>query len=227
MQIFQTLGKQDKLDIEKKLRSWVLSAAMFLAAIGLFLLAIELLGASVYMLGRETAQSVLLATSNPFTSLFIGLLATALLQSSSTVTAMTVAFVASGYLSFSNAVPVVMGANVGTTLTSTLVSLGFAANRNEFRKAISAGTIHDFFNIILVIIIFPLEYYYGTLSYWATKLTGLFSDVLIESGAGEKADISYSFVTEHLVICHRAPCGCITTKCSYAAYRIGIAFLFH
>ena len=108
-----------------------------------------MVGESVTMLGQETAKSILLATSNPFIGLFIGLLATALIQSSSTVTSMTVAVVASGYLTLGNAIPVVMGANVGTTLTSTLVSLGFITKRNQFRKAISAGTIHDFFNIIV------------------------------------------------------------------------------
>lgn len=193
------MGEPNTPHIDKKLRSWFLSAAMFVMAIGLFLLAIELVGASVTMLGQETAQSILLATSNPFIGLFIGLLATALIQSSSTVTAMTVAFVASGYLSFSNAIPVVMGANVGTTLTSTLVSLGFITNRNEFRKAISAGTIHDFFNIIVVLIIFPLEYYYGALSYCATKLTSLFSNVNVTDAFNDNIDIGYSLVTDWLL----------------------------
>ncbi len=181
----------------QKPRSWFLSAAMFVLAAGLFLLAIELVGASVTMIGQETARSILLVTSNPFIGLFIGLLATALIQSSSTVTAMTVAVVASGYLSLGNAIPIVMGANVGTTLTSTLVSLGFITNRNEFRKAISAGTIHDFFNIITVLIVFPLEYYYGVLSYCAQQLTAIFA------GGGDTInpinntlDIGYSRVTE-------------------------------
>ena len=117
---------------------------MFLPVVLLFLLAINLVGDSVTSLGQETAKNILLATSNPFIGLFIGLLATALIQSSSTVTAMTVAVVSTGYLSLGSAIPVVMGANVGTTLTSTLVSLGFITNKNEFRKAISAGSAHDF-----------------------------------------------------------------------------------
>ncbi|OEK03138.1 hypothetical protein BFP97_17135 [Roseivirga sp. 4D4] len=194
------MGEEELNIPNKKPRSWFLSAVMFIMAVGLFLLAIELVGASVSMIGRETARSVLLVTSNPFIGLFIGLLATALIQSSSTVTAMTVAVVASGYLSLGNAIPIVMGANVGTTLTSTLVSLGFITNRNEFRKAISAGTIHDFFNIITVLIVFPLEYYYGLLSYCAQQLTSL-----IAGGSGDNTafnntlDIGYSRVTEWLM----------------------------
>jgi len=155
---------------------WLGTSVQFVIAVFLFLLAIDLVGESFTMLGQEMARSILLATSNPFIGLFIGLLATALIQSSSTVTSMTVAVVASGYLTLENAIPVVMGANVGTTLTSTLVSLGFITKRNQFRKAISAGTIHDFFNIITVLIVFPLEYYYGTLSYLAQQLTGVVHD---------------------------------------------------
>lgn len=162
-------------DLNKSL-GWLGTSVQFIIAVFLFLLAIDLVGKSFTMLGQETARSILLATSNPFIGLFIGLLATALIQSSSTVTSMTVAVVASGYLTLENAIPVVMGANVGTTLTSTLVSLGFITKRNQFRKAISAGAIHDFFNIITVLLVFPLEYYYGTLSYLAQQLTGLVQD---------------------------------------------------
>lgn len=171
----------NKKSIEKPL-GWLRTTLLFIVAVFLFLLAIDLVGESVTMLGQDMVRSILLATSNPFIGLFIGLLATALIQSSSTVTAMTVAVVASGYLTLGNAIPVVMGANVGTTLTSTLVSLGFIANRNQFRKAISAGTIHDFFNIITVLIVFPLEYYYGTMSHFSQKLTGLFSGSELASG---------------------------------------------
>ena len=191
--------KKNSAHIESNNSRLLWTIAQFLVAIALFLFAIDLVSASVTMLGQETAQSILLATSNPFIGLFIGLLATALIQSSSTVTAMTVAVVASGYLSLSNAIPVVMGANVGTTLTSTLVSLGFITNRNEFRKAISAGTIHDFFNIIVVLIIFPLEYYYGALSYCATQLTGLFSGVGVSDVFNKNIDYSYSRVTDWLL----------------------------
>jgi sodium-dependent phosphate cotransporter len=165
------------LKAERTPPKWYWSVLMMLFAIFFFLFSIDLVSASVTMLGRETAQSILLATSNPFIGLFIGLLATALIQSSSTVTAMTVAVVASGYISLGNAIPIVMGANIGTTLTSTLVSLGFVTNRTQFRKAISAGAVHDFFNIIMVLLLFPLEYYYGFLSKMAVSLTDSLRDV--------------------------------------------------
>lgn len=169
--------KLNPLKAEGTPPKWYWSVLMMLCAIFFFLFSIDMVSTSVTMLGRETAQSILLATSNPFIGLFIGLLATALIQSSSTVTSMTVAVVASGYISLGNAIPIVMGANVGTTLTSTLVSLGFITNKTQFRKAISAGTVHDFFNIILVLLLFPLEYYYGLLSRMAISLTDSLRDV--------------------------------------------------
>ncbi|MBL7859234.1 MAG: Na/Pi symporter [Cyclobacteriaceae bacterium] len=119
---------------------------------------------SLQHLNKSVAETILQATSNPFTGLFIGLLITAMLQSSSTTTSIVVALVASGSITIENAIPIIMGANVGTTITSTIVSLGFINKKKEFRRAVAAGTYHDFFNILTVIILFPLEYYYGFLS---------------------------------------------------------------
>lgn len=119
---------------------------------------------SLQHMGNTMAETILLATSNPFTALFIGLLITAMIQSSSATTSLVVALVAAGSISLESAVPIIMGANVGTTITSTIVSLGFINRKKEFRRAVSAGTYHDFFNILTVIILFPLEYYYGALS---------------------------------------------------------------
>jgi sodium-dependent phosphate cotransporter len=85
-----------------------------------------------------------------------------------------VALVASGSITLQSATPIIMGANVGTTITSTIVSLGFINKRNEFRRAVAAGTYHDFFNILTVIILFPLEYYYGFLSTLSGSISNLF-----------------------------------------------------
>jgi sodium-dependent phosphate cotransporter len=67
-----------------------------------------------------------------------------------------------------------MGANIGTTITSTIVSLGFINKKKEFRRAVAAGTYHDFFNILTVIVLFPLEYYYGFLSSVSTLIANSF-----------------------------------------------------
>jgi sodium-dependent phosphate cotransporter len=115
-------------------------------------------------LGNTFTASILLATSNPFSGLFIGLLVTAIIQSSSATTSITVALVASGSLSLQSAVPIIMGANIGTTITSTIISLSFISHKKEFRRAVAAGTYHDFFNILTTLILFPLEYNFHLLS---------------------------------------------------------------
>ncbi len=130
---------------------------------------------SFRLLNRSALEQIIVATSNPFTSLFIGLLLTALIQSSSTTTTMLVAMVASGTTTLENAVFMVMGANIGTTVTSTFVSLGHLTKRKEFRKAIAVATVHDFFNILTAAILLPLEYYFGLLSRLALWLASFFT----------------------------------------------------
>lgn len=140
------------------------NTAYILSTLLVFLFAIDLLISSLQHLGAGAVETIILATSNPFTGLFIGLLVTAIIQSSSTTTSMVVALVASGSITLEGAIPIIMGANIGTTITSTIVSLGFITKKKEFRRAVAAGTYHDFFNILTVMILFPLEYYYGFLS---------------------------------------------------------------
>ena len=147
---------------------------VFLALL-LFIFAIDLLTVAVGRINSGLALEILQATKNPFISLFIGLLVTALIQSSSTVTASVVAIVASGNLTLQQAVPIVLGANIGTTLTSTLVSLSYLMDKKQFRRALSAGISHDFFNMFTVILLFPLEIYFGFLSNTASRIAGWFA----------------------------------------------------
>lgn len=148
-----------------------------LLALVLFMFSIDLLTLSMIRLNSSLAEELFQATNNPFVGLFIGLLMTALIQSSSTVTAMIVAVVASGNLSLAQAVPLVMGANIGTTLTSTLVAFGYIMKKREFKKAMSAGVLHDVFNVLTVLILFPLEVYFGFLSRLSSYITDSFFDL--------------------------------------------------
>lgn len=163
----------------------------------LFLLAIDFIGYSFRLLNKDIANSIINLTANPFISLFIGLLITAIIQSSSTSTSMIVAIVASGSIEFSDAIPMIMGANIGTTLTSTLVSLSFITNRDEFRKAIGAGVVHDFFNILVVAILFPLEYNYGVL----TKLSSAASNFILGADyVAQDSEFRYFLFTKPIVL---------------------------
>ncbi len=135
-----------------------------LMGIAIFLFSLDLMAESFEHLEGKPLGSVINAASNPFIGLFIGLLITALIQSSSTTTTMAVAAVAAGSIPLHTAVPIIMGANIGTTLTSTIVAVGFIAKKDDFRRAISAAALHNFFNIIVILLLFPLEYKYGIIT---------------------------------------------------------------
>ncbi len=148
----------------------IIKAIFVILTIYLFLLSIKLLGHSFKLFGKGFAETMIQMTSNPFAGLIIGIVATSLIQSSSTTTSIVVGLVAGGALSLNNAIPIIMGANIGTTITNTLVSMGHISNRVEFRRAFSASVVHDFFNICAVIVIFPIELRFHFISKVATIL---------------------------------------------------------
>ncbi|RZG12705.1 Na/Pi cotransporter family protein [Pseudoalteromonas sp. CO342X] len=123
--------------------------------------------------GSEGAKEIFAFATNPIVALLLGALATALVQSSSTVTSVIVGLVAGG-LPISIAIPMVMGANIGTTITNTLVSIGHIRSKEEFRRAFAASTVHDFFNLLAVAIFLPLEIMFGILEKLASGLAHVF-----------------------------------------------------
>lgn len=152
----------------------ILKIILVAVSLYFFLVSIGLMGKAFKGFGKDFAESLLNTTSNPFVALFIGILATSIVQSSSTTTSIVVGMVASGVITVGNAIPIVMGANIGTTVTNTLVSLGHITRKEEFKRAISGATIHDFFNLICVSILFPLELATGFLEKLATRLSSSF-----------------------------------------------------
>lgn len=134
----------------------------------LLLLAVSMVGTGFKWSVGEQAKTLFEFASHPVAGLMIGLVATALIQSSSTVTSIIVGLVAGG-LPVETAIPMIMGANIGTTVTNTLVSLGHVRCKEEFRRAFASATIHDFFNLLAVVIFLPLEMMFGILekiSHW-------------------------------------------------------------
>jgi len=139
-----------------------------------------MIGAAFKGLGKDFAVNLIQSSAGPFIGLFIGILSTSLIQSSSTTTSIVVGMVAGGtfgddpMLAVAAAVPYIMGANIGTSITNTLVSMGHIVNKTEFRRAFSASIVHDFFNIISVLILFPLELSTGLISRSANWVTDFF-----------------------------------------------------
>ncbi|HYW68734.1 MAG TPA: Na/Pi symporter [bacterium] len=153
------------------LRTFARALSVF-AVLYVFLVSVKLLGTGFEMFGGEFSERLIATTSNPLVGLFIGILATSIVQSSSMTTSTVVGFVAAGMLSIENAVPIIMGANIGTTVTCAIVSLGHITRNEEFRRAFAAASVHDFFNVMAVLILFPLELATGFLRKTAVYLSG-------------------------------------------------------
>lgn len=139
------------------------------AAVYILITAVGVIGSGFSIATGDQADELFSFATNPIVGLMIGVAATALTQSSSTTTSVTVGLVAGG-LPLDIAVPIIMGANIGTTLTNTLVSLGMVRDKEQFRRGFAAATVHDFFNLIAVLIFLPLEMIFGILQRSATAL---------------------------------------------------------
>lgn len=160
--------------ITKELRSTLLKFAMMLILLWIFLLSIKLFGGAFKHYFKADAKNLIEnATNNPMISLLIGILATAIIQSSSSTTSIIIAFVGAGTLSFNNAIPMIMGANIGTSVTNTIVSFANVKNPVEFRRSFASATVHDVFNILAVAIFLPLELVTGFISRSASFITEL------------------------------------------------------
>jgi len=166
--------------IMKKQLTVIFKLALVFFFLYLFLVSIGLMGAAFKGFGKDFAVALISTTSNPFIALFIGVFCTSLVQSSSTTTSIVVGMVGSGVLTVGNAIPIIMGANIGTAVTNTMVALGHVGRREEFKRAIAGATVHDFFNLLCVAILFPLELMFGFLQKTAMWLSAIF--VGVESG---------------------------------------------
>jgi sodium-dependent phosphate cotransporter len=147
----------------RQMLPWV-RAALVVLLLYLFLVGVKLLEGGIKGLGSDYTDALFESVSNPLAGLFVGVLATVLVQSSSVTTSTIVGLVAAGVLTVESAVPMIMGANIGTTITNTVVALAHARRSDEFRLAFQAATMHDFFNVLAVVILFPLELMTGFLS---------------------------------------------------------------
>lgn len=152
----------------------LLKFAALLGFLYLFICSLSFLSSAFRLLGGKTAGKVFTdesALTNPVAGVVIGLLATVLVQSSSTSTSIVVAMVSSGILDVRKAIPIVMGANIGTSVTNTIVSVGHAGDRDQFRRAFAGATVHDIFNWLCVIVLLPIETATGYLYYLSKEIT--------------------------------------------------------
>jgi solute carrier family 34 (sodium-dependent phosphate cotransporter) len=142
-----------------------------------FLVAIDVLGTGIADLGPGVTDELFRGIDRPVIGLLAGIFATVLAQSSSVTTATVVGMVGTGVIGLGDAVFVVMGANIGTTITNTLASIGSIRRTEEFRRAFTGATMHDVFNVASVAILVPLEITTRALSRLAVLLSEPFGDV--------------------------------------------------
>ena len=149
----------------------VVRASFVIGLIYTFLVGVSSLESGIKVMGADTQESLFSSVSNPVAGLFIGILGTVLVQSSSASTSVIVGLVGTGALGVGDAVPMVMGANIGTTVTNTLVALAHMRQSEEFKRAFAAATVHDFFNLMAVGILLPIELATGVLSTLAENIS--------------------------------------------------------
>lgn len=145
------------------------------ALLYLFLVGVGLLSDGIATLGSDVQEALFARVSNPISGLFVGILATVLVQSSSVSTSTIVGMVAAGLVGVEDAVPMIMGANIGTSVTNTLASVGSIRRPVEFERAVGAAIVHDVFNLLAVAVLLPLELLTGGLARAAEAISGLLS----------------------------------------------------
>lgn len=149
-------------------RSW-LGALAALAAVYLFVAAINLMGHGLKVVAgvaeaKAVMDGIFRLADHPLAGLSVGVLITSLVQSSSFTTTFTVGLVATGQVDLVTAIPVIMGANIGTSVTNILVSLAHLRQRKEFERSLGGAIVHDLFNLLSVILLLPLEWAFGIVS---------------------------------------------------------------
>jgi sodium-dependent phosphate cotransporter len=149
-----------------------------------FLVGLDLLGNAAKVLGGCTAGALFGDQTNPVAGLMVGILATVLIQSSSSTTSIIVSLVGAGSVTVKSGIYMVMGANIGTSVTNTIVAMGHLGDGDELERAFAGATVHDMFNFLSVGILFPIEVITHYLYYLSLALVGGGDDS--REGQGEK-----------------------------------------
>ncbi|XP_053233243.1 sodium-dependent phosphate transport protein 2A isoform X1 [Podarcis raffonei] len=149
----------------------ILKVPLMFGFLYLFVCSLDLLSSAFQLAGGKVAGDIIndnAILSNPVAGLVVGILVTVLVQSSSTSSSIIVSMVSSGLLEVRSAIPIIMGSNIGTSVTNTIVALMQSGDRDEFKRAFAGATLHDCFNWLSVLVLLPLEVASGYLHYLTT-----------------------------------------------------------
>ncbi|MAJ02151.1 MAG: hypothetical protein CMA10_07095 [Euryarchaeota archaeon] len=161
-----TLGLADKNDFVGSIFyriagfDWpkIFQGVCVFALLWVFLLSLSLMGTAFKILGGKDSAKMFDVVDNPISGLMVGILVTVLVQSSSTSTSIIISLVGANELSVNNGIAMIMGANIGTSVTNTIVALGHYDSAHHLRRGFAAATVHDVFNILSVLIILPFQW---------------------------------------------------------------------
>ncbi len=153
---------------DKRIRTVVLFLGIYI-----FLVSINLMGAGFKTM-KGDSKGFTDYINDPISSFCVGLLITGIIQSSSGTTSILVALTAQGVIPPELAIPAIMGANVGTAVTAIIVSFGHVGRKEEFKRAFSGSLVHDYFNVLAVAILLPIEIAFHPIEYVARGMAGSF-----------------------------------------------------
>ncbi|KAK2872898.1 hypothetical protein Q8A67_022795 [Cirrhinus molitorella] len=175
--MMRTMGKHIFVNICK--------IPLLLLFLYMFICSLDILSSAFQLAGGKVAGDIFkdnAVLSNPVAGLVVGILVTVLVQSSSTSTSIVVSLVSSGLLDVGSAIPIIMGSNIGTSVTNTIVALMQAGEREEFKRAFAGATVHDCFNWLSVLVLLPLEAITGVMRLTSEAVVESFNIVTGEDG---------------------------------------------
>lgn len=218
-------------------RPFWLNAMLAVVSLYFFLCAINVMGAGLKAIGKETSwlADAIAQGDNPIVALMAAVLVTSIVQSSSFTTSLIITLVAAGELSPGTAVFAVMGANIGTSITGLIVSLGTIRIRRQFRRAYATALMHAIPNVLTVLLMFPLEWATSTTS--ADGFTGgiltrtaRWITSLLNLGSGEKFFNPIKAVTKPVVTAVKEAAGWVSgenaTTAATIVAAVGLILLF-
>ncbi|KAM9332826.1 sodium-dependent phosphate transport protein 2A-like [Pholidichthys leucotaenia] len=190
------MENQSRLQGVKTVASTLYKIPLLFLLLYLFVCSLDILSSAFQLAGGRVAGDIFQKNailSNPIAGLMVGILVTVLVQSSSTSTSIIVSLVSSGLLDVQSAIPIIMGSNIGTSVTNTIVALMQAGEREEFERAFSGATVHDCFNWLSVLVLLPLEAAAGVLRRLSQAMI-----VTLQLSSGEEAPELLKVLTEPL-----------------------------
>lgn len=175
-------------------RDLVLIAALLYG----FAVAVGLTAEGLVRFGEPTLDGLRAALAHPGLALSVGALGTLVLQSSSVTTAVIVGLAAATALPVAHVVPLVLGANVGATVSSSLGELCAAVDSREYRRGFACASLHDLYNACAVAVLLPLELATGLISSAAEAVSTALAGDTVSAVGGGWAGAGVEFVRDSL-----------------------------